>query len=243
MRKIAVAIRKGGTGKSTSAVHIGHGLAMAGYSVCLIDLDAQGNLATMLGVDYEHTLSDVLEGSVKASESLVKARERLFLLPSDPTLAQAAKVHLSRNFDPQYVLSERIEDLEGMFDYVILDTPPGLTDLTVNAMFYAHEVLAPISLASLSFDALAKTRDEMQAYERRGGASIRYIVPTMLRKQTKMYKDLVPKLQKILGGNVVEGVRDYELFRNLAGSTIYETDPSGKGSYDYAQVTKAVLNG
>lgn len=242
MRKIAITIRKGGTGKSTTAVHLGAGLAMAGHRVLLVDLDPQGNLATMLGVEYENTLADVLEGRINAPESVLKAREGLFLIPSDTSLAQAAKIHLQRNFDSQYVLSERLEGLLG-FDYVLLDTPPSLSDLTVNALFYADEVLTPIELSALSFDALRSMREEIAVYENRGGARIRYILPTMLRGSTKMYKDLYPKLPELLGGSVIHGVRDYQLFRELTGQTIYEADASGKGSYDYAQVTRAVMNG
>jgi chromosome partitioning protein len=216
---------------------------MAGYKVLLIDLDPQGNLATMLGVDFDTSLSDVLEGSLKACESLTEARERLFLLPSDTTLAQAAKVHLSRNFDPQYVLTEKLEELDGRFDYIILDTPPSLSDLTVNALFYADSVLAPVELAALSFDALAKVREEIDVYSKRGAARIRYVVPTMLRSQTKLYKDTYPKLSETLGGVVTDGVHDYQLFRELNGETVYEADPTGRGSKDYAKVTRAVIDG
>ena len=110
MRKIAIALRKGGSTKTTAAVHIAHGLSMAGYQVCLIDLDPQGHTAVLLGADYEHTISDVLEGKIKASEALIEAREGLFLLPSDYSLAHAAKVHLQRSISPQYILSEKLED-------------------------------------------------------------------------------------------------------------------------------------
>jgi chromosome partitioning protein len=242
MKKIAVALRKGGSTKTTAAVHIAHGLAMAGNRVCLIDLDPQGHTAVLLGAEYEYTMSDVLEGKIKASQSLTEARERLFLLPSDYTLAHAAKVHLQRSVNPQYILSEKLEDLTG-FDYVILDTPPSLSDLTVNAIFYADELLSPVPLEVMSFDALRAMMDEISVYAKHGGAPIRYIMPTLLEGGTRTYKRVMPQMEKGYESLLIPGIRKYQLFRELSGETIYEADSSGKGSFDYAQVVKAVING
>lgn len=242
MRKIVIALRKGGSTKTTAAVHIAHGLAMAGNRVCLIDLDPQGHTAVLLGNEYEHTISDVLEGKIKAPEALIEAREGLFLLPADFTLAHAAKVHLQRSVSPQYILSEKLADLTG-FDYVILDTPPSLSDLTVNAIFYADDILAPIPLEVMSFDALRAMIGEINTYQEHGGAPISYIMPTLLEGGTRTYKGVMPELEKTYGHIMTPGIRKYQLFRELSGETIYEVDPTGKGSYDYAQVVRTVING
>lgn len=241
-RKIAIALRKGGSAKTTTAVHLAHGLAMATYKVCLIDLDPQGHTSVLLGGEFDHTMADVLNGKIKASQALIEARDGLFLLPSDNSLAHAAKVNLGRSINPQFILSELFEDLEG-FDYVIIDTPPSLSDLTVNAIFYADEVLSPVPLEVMSFEALRAMIDEIAVYEEHGGAPISFIMPTMLESGTRTYKRVMPELERKYGAMVTPGIRKYQLFRELIGETIYEADPTGKGSYDYAQVVKAVLDG
>ena len=242
-RRIAVAIRKGGVGKSTTAAHLAAGLALAGRRVLVVDLDPQGHLATMLGAsDLPGTVSDVLEERVGAVEASAEVRERLWLLGADSRLATVAATTLNRAFDPQLILAERLGELDG-FDYVIVDTPPSLSPLTVNALFYAGEVLAPLELAAMSFGSLQTMREELEVYQRRGGAGIRYVLPTMLRGSTRMHRDLMPKLPQLLGGQVLSGIGDYQLFRELSGDLIYEVDPRGRGTQDYLRVTREVLDG
>ena len=236
--KIAVLNRKGGVGKSTTAVHLAQGLAATGRSVILVDTDPQGNCATMLGASYRYTLADVLTGTVNASESLIQARERLYLLPADSTLSDAAEVALNRPYDPQHVLSEKLQGLSA--DYVIIDTAPSLSRLTVNAVFYADVVLVPISMSLLAMRGLVDVEEEMSVLQRHGAAPLRYIVPTMADGRKKLTDSVLDTLEGKYRGLVTDPIHYQARFDELDGETIFEADPRGRGANDYAALVERI---
>lgn len=242
MRKIAIANRKGGVGKSTTAVHLAGALAIAGKRVLLIDLDPQGNLATMLGVDYENTLAEVLNDRIKPREALIEARERLFVMPSDSTLARAADIALQREYDPQYVIAEKLESLND-FDYVIVDTAPSVSRLAVNAMFYADEIMAPVSMAKLAVKALGDLKQELKALEGRGAAALGHVVPTFADFRKSLTTELLDSLKAVFNGTLTNPIRYQALYDELDGELIYEADPRSRGTEDYSLLAKRLLNG
>ena len=154
MRKIAVSLSKGGVGKSTTAVNLSHGLAVAGHRVLLLDADTQGQCSRILGVSPEKGLAELLLDDAKPQDVLTEARENLWLLAGSRTLAQAKRAIAQREFKSEAVLSEALEAYAGYFDYVVLDTAPGWDSLSVNVIFYADEILCPVSLEALSIDGL-----------------------------------------------------------------------------------------
>lgn len=241
MKRIAILNRKGGVGKSTTAVHIAHGLAVAGKRVILVDTDPQGNCATMLGVDYENSLADVLQGTVKASESLTAARDGLLLLAADSTLSDAAEVALNRPYNPQHVLAEKLEGLEA--DYVVLDTAPSFSRLTINAVFYGDITLVPISMSLLAMRGLVDVEEEMAVLQRHGAAPLRYIVPTMADGRKKLTDDVLTALDGKYADLVTNPIRYQARFDELDGETIFEADPRGRGAEDYVTLVERVLNG
>ena len=241
MKRIAILNRKGGVGKSTTAVHLAQGLAVAGMRTILVDTDPQGNCATMLGVDYEHTLSDVLTGSKNAPEGLTEARHGLYLLASDSTLSDAAEVALNRPYDPQRVLSEKLEGLEA--DYVILDTAPSFSRLTINAVFYADVSLVPISMSLLAMRGLVDVEEEMSVLQRHGAAPLRYIVPTMADGRKKLTDDVLRALDSKYKDLVTDPIHYQARFDELDGETIYEADPRGRGAEDYVTLVERVIHG
>ena len=239
--RIAILNRKGGVGKSTTAVHLAHGLAIAGRRVLLVDTDPQGNCAVMLAAQYQASLAHVLTGSKTAAEAIVKARDGLDLLPSDSTLSDAADVALSRPYDPQLVLREKLEGLD--YDDVIVDTAPSLSRLTVNAVFYAEAALVPVSMQLLAMRGLADVEEEMAVLERHGAAPLRYVVATMCDNRKKLTQAVLDTLEGKYRDRMGPAIRYQARFDELDGKTMFESDPNGRGANDYAGLVEAVVYG
>lgn len=245
MTRIAILNRKGGVGKSTTAVHLAQGIAVAGKRTILVDTDPQGNCATMLGADYQYSLADVLNRSVTASESLTEARHGLFLLASDSTLSDAAEIALNRPYNPQHVLAEKLELIEWDVgaEYLILDTAPSFSRLTINAVFCADVSMVPISMSLLAMRGLVDVEEEMAVLERHGAAPLRYIVPTMADRRKGLTDDVLAALDSKYKHLVTEPIRYQARFDELDGETIFEADPRGRGAEDYVTLVERVLHG
>lgn len=159
MRRIAWLSEKGGAGKSTSAINSAVGLAKLGHRTLLVDLDPQGNASMVMmegrGVEPP-TVADLLLGQVDADEAIRKTGvSGLDLIPADATLADA-NVTLAGELGRERRLRLALEPVEGDYDFVVLDTPPTRSLLTINAMTYAYEVLVPVDPGLFSLAGLGQ---------------------------------------------------------------------------------------
>jgi len=177
MRKIAISLSKGGTGKTTTAINLAAGLALAGSRVLLIDLDSQGHVSRALGAQAEAGLAEILQESSKPEDVLIQAREGLWILAGGRALAGSKRLLSMREFGGELAVSEALEPLEGRFEYAILDTAPGWDVLSVNALFYAEEILAPVSLEALTLQGLLDFSQSIQAVQKYKTLALRYILP------------------------------------------------------------------
>lgn len=142
-KTVAIANRKGGVGKTATAQALGAGLNRRGYKILFIDLDSQCNLTDALGIaqaDIIGSSLDVLEGSLEASEAILWT-ELGDLLPATPDLAKADK--LIEGVGSEYKLREALEPIARRYDYIIIDTPPALGVLTINALTASNKVIIP----------------------------------------------------------------------------------------------------
>ena len=241
-RKICVTLSKGGVGKTTTAVNLSAGLAMSGYKVLLIDTDTQGQSSFLLGKKPPAGLTELLTGELPPEETIIKARPNLDLLGGGRSLAGAKRIIDKRSFGSEWTLSEALEKIDKGYDYVVIDTSPGWDQLTVNVLFYADEILTPVSLEVLSLHGLAEFIKNLHAIKRYKEIDLKYILPTFLDTRVEQPKDIYRKLQTIYGDNVCTPVRyDEELSKIPShGKTIFEFHPDGDAAADYGALVRTI---
>ena len=158
-RIIAIANQKGGVGKTTTAINLSACLAEAGQKVLVIDIDPQGNTTSGFGLsktDIEKTVYEVILRECNIKEAIVEdAVENLDILPSNVNLA-GAEIDLIDVENREYTLKESISEIRDRYDYIILDCPPSLSMLTVNAMTAADTVLVPIQCEYYALEGLTQ---------------------------------------------------------------------------------------
>ena len=158
---IAIANQKGGVGKTTTSINLSACLAEKGKKVLLIDMDSQGNSTSGLGLDknnLELTIYEVLRDEADIESATIQIKEcfeNLFLIPANRNLA-GAEIELITATNMQYILKEKISSIRDKYDYIILDCPPALGMLTVNAMTASNTVLVPIQCEFYALDGLSQ---------------------------------------------------------------------------------------
>jgi chromosome partitioning protein len=260
-RVIALMNQKGGVGKTTTTVNLGAALAEMGKKVCLVDLDPQGHLTINYGVDVgaeQTTLYDVLTEDRPLLEAVHRVSEHVSLIPSSIDLA-AAEIELVSIIGREMLLKRRFEaaQVAGFdFDYVLIDCPPSLGLLTINALAVAGEVIIPMQPHFLALQGVAKLLETVQLVNKRMNPRLRVsgIVLTMFDSQTKLSGEVVNELTGFLtagreknvpwsGGRVF----DTKIRRNIKlaespsfGLTILAYEPSSNGAADYRSLAKEV---
>jgi chromosome partitioning protein len=244
MRRVAVALSKGGVGKTTTAVNLAAGLARQGRSVLLVDMDTQGQAAKMLGIQPAKGLADVLNNETPLEQALVEARPKLWLLPGGRSLAGLKRIIDRKEFGGERTVYEALAPLEGSYDYAIIDTAPGWDVLTVNALFYAQEVIAPVALEVMSLQGLAEFGQSLQAIQRyHQELCLRYVLPTFLDRRVRQSAAMLRQLQTYYGDRVCAPVR-YNVRLSEApgfGQTIFEYAAASPGAEDYKVLTERIL--
>ncbi len=242
MRKIAVALSKGGVGKTTTAVNLAAGLARMGAEVLLVDTDAQGQVSFMLGLQPSSGLGEVLLQDLRPEEAITQARERLWLLAGGISLAGASKLITRKDFGGEQTLTEALATLHEKYDYVILDTSPGWDAIMINVFFYAHEVLAPVSLEILTIKGLAEFSKRLAEINKYSKLSLEYLVPSFLDRRVKKSEELLEQLRAYYGQQLCSPIRYNVSLSEAAGfgKTIYEYAPNSTGAKDYATLAERI---
>jgi chromosome partitioning protein len=244
MRRIAVALSKGGVGKTTTAINLAAGLARQGRTVLLIDMDTQGQAGKVLGVPPAPGLAEVLNQETLLDAALVEARPRLWLLGGGRTLAGLKRVIDRKDFGGERTVSEALAPLDGCYDYAIVDTAPGWDVLTVNALFYAQEVVAPVALEVMALQGLIEFTQSLSAVQRyHNGLTLAYVLPTFLDRRVRKSEEILHQLQAHYGAEVCAPIR-YNVRLSEApgyGQTVYEYAPGSPGAEDYLALTKRIM--
>ena len=243
MRKIAIANRKGGVGKTTTAVNVAAGLALAGNKVLLIDTDTQGHCSRLLGVDPPAGLAELIDGTVTSSNALIEARDGLFLIGGGSKLGGAVKIALKdRYYRSEYLLTEILEPYKEKYNYVIIDTAPGFSEIGINVLFYVSEVLIPVSMEALAIDGLMSFIGEVENIRQHADIEIKYIVPTFIDGRVKKTEDIIEALKERYGNKILYGIH-YSVKLSEApgwGKTIFEYAYNDRTAKDYTRLAGAI---
>ena len=244
MRKIAIALTKGGVGKTTTAVNLAAALTQAGKTVLLVDTDTQGQAARALGVQPEAGLADLIVDGLAPEEAMIEARSNLWLLGGGKTLAGVKRIIARKDFGGERTLAEALAPLDGQFDYVIIDTAPGWDTLAVNTLFYATEVLSPVSLEVLTLQGLQDFLTNVQSIKQyHPDLTLRYIVPTFYDRRVKKSDEIIEQLKTYFPDQITHPIR-YSVRLSEApghGQTIFEYAPKSTGVFDYNIVARIVM--
>lgn len=241
-RILAVANQKGGVGKTTTAINLGAALVAVGAKVLLVDLDPQGNASTGLGVTQqmrERTSYDVLMGEATLAESLIETKvPGLFLAPGDADLS-GVELELGRSAGRAFRLRDALAGAGSLgFDYVLIDCPPSLNLLTVNALAAADAVLAPLQCEFFALEGLSQllgTIEEVRA-TLNPRLAMQGVVLTMYDRRNSLSNQVARDVRSNLGERVYEtviprNVRVSEAPSFGMPSLIYDLNCAGSRAY------------
>ncbi len=240
MRRIAVVNHKGGTGKTTTAVHLAAGLAETGQRVLLIDLDPQGNVGQWFGLaDGDLRVADLARGRVAAAEAVVAVRENLDLLASDWELADAEET-LIRGKERERWLRNRLAALDEEYDFTIVDCAPSMSILTTSALAYAEEVVIPISMEYLALFGVRQIVENILRMTSRNGDEIRItaVVPTFYQSNLRKSGEILGALERHFKSALTEPIRINVRLSEAPShqQTIWEYSPRSRGAQDYRKL-------
>jgi chromosome partitioning protein len=248
-RIIAIANQKGGVGKSTTAVSLGAALAEDGYQVLVLDLDPQGNASTGMGLRHETrdvTVYDVLANDAGIEQAIVKTPvEGLHAVPSTIDLA-GAEIELVSQFSREMRLRKALDPIrEGPYDFILMDCPPSLGLLTVNALAAAEELIVPIQCEYYALEGLGQLLRNVKLVQQNvnPGLQLTGIVLTMFDPRTKLSEQVVAEVRRYFGDRVYQTVIPRTVRLSEApgfGQPITVYDPKSRGAERYRSLAKEV---
>ena len=248
-RIIAIANQKGGVGKTTTAINLSASLAEAGKKVLLIDTDPQGNATSGLGIDkdeVEYTIYDLMLGDCSIKECTVKTEmDNLELIPSNVNLA-GAEIELLDVKEKEYVLRNQLDYVMDDYDFVLIDCPPSLNMLTINAMTTANSILVPIQCEYYALEGLSQLMYTINLVQERLNASLEIegVVFTMFDARTNLSNQVVDNVKNHLEQKIYDTVipRNVRLAEAPSfGLPINMYDPKSPGAESYRQLAKELI--
>ena len=262
-RIIALMNQKGGVGKTTTTVNLGAAIASRGLRVCLIDLDPQAHLSLHFGInpdDVQLSVYDLLiDETANADEAVINVRPNIDVIASEVDLA-AAEPELAAIDDRQQILRWKFAPIAGNYDVVLLDCPPSLGLLTMNALALASEVVVPMQAHFLSLQGVGKLLETVGLVCRSVNPSLRVtgIILCMHEGQTTLAREIVSDLESFFEHARTSGSdapwRDCQVLlppirRNIKlaeapsfGQTIFDYEPTCRGASDYLALAEAILS-
>lgn len=240
MRRIAVVNHKGGTGKTTTAVHLAAGLAERGRRVLLIDLDPQGNVGQWFGIAEEDLhVAALARGQAVAAEAVVGVRENLDVLASDWRLAEAEET-LIRGKERERWLRNRLARVDDGYDFTIVDCAPSMSILTTSALAYADEVVIPISMEYLALIGVRQIVENILRMASANGDEIRItaVVPTFYQSNLRKSGEILDALERHFKSALTDPIRINVRLSEAPShqQTIWEYSPRSRGADDYRKL-------
>ena len=248
-RIIAVANQKGGVGKTTTSINLAACLAEKGKKVLAVDMDPQGNLTSGLGVDkdsVEKSIYELIIGEVDIKEVINKeVLENLDIIPTSIDLS-AAEIELIGVDDKEYILRNAIDQVKDQYDFVIIDCPPSLSMLTINAMTTAYSVIVPIQCEYYALEGLSQLIHTVELVKDRLNSKLEIegVVFTMYDARTNLSLQVVENVKDNLQQNIYKTIipRNIRLAEAPSyGLPINKYDPKSTGAESYMRLADEVI--
>ena len=248
-RIIAVANQKGGVGKTTTSINLAACLAEKGKKVLAVDMDPQGNLTSGLGVDkdsVEKSIYELIIGEVDIKEVINKeVLENLDIIPTSIDLS-AAEIELIGVDDKEYILRNAIDQVKDQYDFVIIDCPPSLSMLTINAMTTADSVIVQIQCEYYALEGLSQLIHTVELVKDRLNSKLEIegVVFTMYDARTNLSLQVVENVKDNLQQNIYKTIipRNIRLAEAPSyGLPINKYDPKSTGAESYMRLADEVI--
>jgi chromosome partitioning protein len=248
-RVIAIANQKGGVGKTTTTVNLSACLAVKGQRVLTIDIDPQGNTTSGLGIDKTEvraSIYDVVINDMPLAETAIPTCiETLFLSPSNIHLA-GAEVELVSVISREMRLKSAIEEVKGQYDFILIDCPPSLGLLTVNALTAADTILVPIQCEYYALEGLSQLMNTVRIVQKHLNPDLKVegVVLTMFDARTNLSLQVVDEVKKYFGNQVYRTIipRNVRLSEAPSfGLPIILYDAKSKGAESYLELAEEVI--
>lgn len=248
-RIIAIANQKGGVGKTTTSINLSSALAEKGKRVLVIDADPQGNTTSGFGIEkneLENTIYELLLGECTVEDCIIKdVVDGVSILPSNVNLA-AVEVELIDANKREYILKKEIDWVKDKYDYIMIDCPPSLSMLTINAMTTADSVLVPIQCEFYALEGLSQLIYTVNLVKERLNPNIEMegVVFTMYDARTNLSMQVVENVKSVLNQRIFNTVipRNVRLAEAPSfGMPINKYDPKSAGAESYAKLADELI--
>ncbi|MEP0367961.1 MAG: ParA family protein [Cyclobacteriaceae bacterium] len=242
---IAIVNQKGGTGKTTTTINLGRGLSESKKRVLLVDMDAQGSLGYSLGIQQaERSMAEVIQGEVAISNIIV-SRESLDIAPSGVSLADL-ELAIADEPNRESILKGILDEVKNDYDHILIDCPPSLSLMTINALTCADKIIIPMQMEVLSLQGLDLISDTIEKIRQTSNPDLTVlgILPVMLDKRRKLSNEIMEHIRENY---------DFQIFSNYIrtnvraseapsfGQSVLTYASSSSSAQDYRSFTKELL--
>lgn len=249
-RIFSIINQKGGCGKTTTAINLGAALAKEGFQVLILDLDAQAHATLGLGLRLDpeqKTVYHLFKEFNLVPEDLVRPTtlENLHVLPSSRAVASLA-VELVKMQNWEYLLRSFLRSLRQSYHFIVIDCPPALNALTINALTASDDMIIPIQTHYFSLEGMKELFLTVQAVREKLNPLLKKgrILPTLFDKRTKLNREMLQSIRDYFGGQVFESVIRGSIRLAEAvmhGQSVITYDPASRGSEDYTALGRELL--